>query len=296
MHLVVTQPVGQNPVSPAALVRTPTNGPASTQVRSAVENMAQPPQQPRPPSADDSSASGVSSGGATNPPQRIELNADQMAQLQSQYQQMSQQQQQRYRALSRESVVLAQQQWLGAVRPREQQQHQPHRFQWRAPAALEAEVSTSVATRALGGNMPGPAAGGAVRDITGIPPADFTPAAGIGENGEGGRANLVDPAPRVPDVRREARGWLKIMMQCMLVIVVFGLDADGWMLVLLAIGGLVAVMFRTGLLEVMLGGGQEGGGLWKTLCTSATVIREGGGLVADARFLCSTLFLSLFPS
>ena len=161
---------------------------------------------------------------------------------------------------------------------------------------MESEVATVVATRALGGNMPGPAAGAAVRDVTGPPPEGFIPAAGLDVNGEEGRGNIVDPAPRAPDLRREARGYFKMLLQCLGVVIIFGIDADGWILVLLALGGFAALLYKTGLLETMLGGGQGRGGLWKALCRAATVITDGGGLLMDIRFICSAFFLSLFPT
>lgn len=143
--------------------------------------------------------------------------------------------------------------------------------------------------------MPGPAAGGGVRDVTGPPPAQFIPAAGLGEDGEAGRGNLADPPRRAPDVGREARGLVKMVLQCMVIFMVFGIDADGFMLGLLAVGGLVTVLFRTGFLKEVLGGRQVGGGLWKKLCTAATVIAEGGGVLMDARFLVTSFVLSIFP-
>lgn len=242
-------------------------------------------------------------GEVKNQPQRIELNATQLAQLEWQYQQglrenqqALQQHQQQYEFLSMQLMALAQQQvLLGCDQPQPRRQPRgPHPFQWPQPA-VASEVATSVATRALGGNMPGPAAGGAVRDVTGAPPTGFIPAAGLGRDGEEGRGNLADPAPRAPDVRREAQGWIRMVIQGMAVLLVFGIDAEGWMLVLLALGSVVSILFRTGLLEAMLGGGQEGGGLWKTLCSAATVIAEGGGLLTDARYVFSALVCSLFP-
>ena len=143
--------------------------------------------------------------------------------------------------------------------------------------------------------MPGPAAGGAVRDVTGVPPVQFVPAAGLGEDRDAGRGNLVDPPRRAPDVGREARGLMKMVLQFTVVFLVFGIDADGIMLVFLAVGVLLTVMLKTGFLKEMLGGSQAGGGLWKKLCSAATVIGEGGGILMDSRFLVTSFVLRLFP-
>lgn len=254
-------------------------------------------------------ASGTAS--ASGRPERIQLTQMQLGQLQWQYQQALQENEQaleahrqRFNFLSAQSRALTQQQHYqhhhaqapststpSAYRPfpQEQQQHrhaEPHEHE---------EVSVRAATRALGGNMPGPAGGGGVRDITGPPPAGHIPAAGLGEDGDAGRGNLVDPPRREPDIGREARGYFKMVVQCLVVTLVFGIEADGWLLGLLALGGFVAFLFRTGLLKEMLGSEREGGGLWKKLCAGATVITEDGGLLMDARFFCSAFFFSLFP-
>lgn len=164
----------------------------------------------------------------------------------------------------------------------------PH---WQPSAAMESEVATTEATRALGGNMPGPAAGAAVRDITGPLPEGLIPAAGLDENVEEGRFNRVDPAPRGPDFRREFRVFLKMFLQFFGVVIVFGIDANGWVLFLLALVGFVAVLVKTGIFEALLGGS-----LWKSLCSAATVISEGGGLLTDVMYFWSAFFLSLFPT
>lgn len=257
-------------------------------------------------------ASDAGAGAAVNPrPERIQLSQMQLGQLQWQYQQALKENEraleehrQRFNFLSKQSRALMQQQHYqqgspAAVvsypsDPPQQRQDQQQQQQPQYPRADEQEVTVRAATRALGGNMPGPAGGGGVRDVTGPPPAGHIPAAGLGE-GEAGRGNLVDPPPRAPDIAREARGWLKMVVQCVLVTVVFGIDADGWVLALLALGGFITFLFRTGLLKEMLGSSREGGGLWKKLCTAATVITEGGGLLTDVRFFCSSFFLSLFP-
>lgn len=238
----------------------------------------------------------------------------QLGQLQWQYQQALKENEealeahrQRFNFLSAQSRALTQQQHYqhhapspaspsasGPI-PHEQQQQQPLPPHLEHPEANEQEVSVRAATRALGGNMPGPAAGGGVRDVTEPPPAGQIPAAGLGEDGDAGRGNLVDPPPRAPDIGREARGYFKMVVQCLVVTLVFGIEADGWVLGLLALGGFLAFLFRTGLLKEMLGSGREGGGLWKKLCTGATVITEDGGLLMDLRFFCSAFFFSLFP-
>lgn len=239
----------------------------------------------------------------------------QLGQLQWQYQQALKENEQaleahrqRFDFLSAQSRALTQQQHCqhqapsaasssssAAYRPAPQEHEQPPQLQLQLPLPNEQEVSVRAATRALGGNMPGPAAGGGVRDITDPPPAGHIPAAGLGEDGDAGRGNLVDPPPRAPDIGREARGYFKMVVQCLVVTLVFGIEADGWLLGLLALGGFVAFLFRTGLLKEMLGSGREGGGLWKKLCTGATVITEGGGRLMDLRFFCSAFFFSLFP-
>lgn len=236
----------------------------------------------------------------------------QLGQLQRQYQQALneneralEEHRQRFVFLTAQSRALTQQQHY------QQRQASPATYglnpkpaqlppqQQQQPQSLEQhdsrEVATRAATRALGGDMPGPAGGGAVRDVTGPPPEGHIPAAGLGEDGDAGRGNLVDPPPNAPDVGREARGWFKMVLQCMGVILVFGIDADFLVLSLLALGGLVAFLFRTGLLKEMLGSRREGGGLWKKLCTGATVITEGDGRLMDLRYLVSTFFFSLFP-
>lgn len=162
---------------------------------------------------------------------------------------------------------------------------------WQPSAAMESEVATTEATRALGGNMPGPAAGAAVRDITGPPPEGLIPAAGLDENVGEGRFNRVDPVPRGPDFRREFRLFLKMLLQFLGVVVIFGIDANGWVLFLLALVGFVAVLVKTGIFEALLGGS-----LWKSICSAATVISEGGGLVTDVMYFWSAFFLSLFPT
>lgn len=164
----------------------------------------------------------------------------------------------------------------------------PH---WQPSAAMESEVATTEATRALGGNMPGPTAGAAVRDITGPLSEGLIPAAGHDENVGEGRFNRVDPAPRRPDFRREFQVFLKMFLQFFGVVVVFGIDANGWVLFLLALVGFVAVLVKTGIFEAILGGS-----LWKSLCSAATVISEGGGLVTDVMYFWSAFFLSLFPT
>lgn len=247
----------------------------------------------------------------------------QLGQLQWQYQQALRENEealeahrQRFNFLSAQSRALTQQQHYQhqapstdpAYRPSPQEQ-QPQlepelqrqlqleleRQLQQHPEPNEQEVSVRAATRALGGNMPGPAAGGGVRDVTEPPPAGQIPAAGLGEDGDAGRGNTVDPPPRVPDIGREARGYLKMVVQCIMVTLVFGIEADGWVLGLLSLGGFVAFLFRTGLLKEMLGSGREGGGLWKKLCTGATVITESGGRLMDFRFFCCAFFFSLFP-
>lgn len=241
-------------------------------------------------------------------PERIQLSQTQLGQLQRQYQQALrenertlEEHQQRLDFLSAQSRALTQQQHYQPQAPSTATaaaaacRLAPQEQQMQLQQPNEQEVSVRAATRALGGNMPGPTVGGGVRDITGPPPAGQIPAAGLGEDGDTGRGNLVDPAPRAPDIGREARGYFKMVVQCLMVTLVFGIDADGWVLGLLALGGFVAFLFRTGLLKEMLGSAREGGGLWKKLCTGATVITEDGGLLMDARFFCSAFFCSLFP-
>eukprot|EP00752_Nemacystus_decipiens_P006361 g5735.t1 len=254
--------------------------------------------------------------------ERIQLNQMQLEQLQWQYQRALKENEEAIEAHRQRSSFLSAQ--SRALRQQHQQQphhvpstsstayrptphdelqrqrqrhiaHLEHPQHLEHPEPNEQEVSVRAATRALGGNMPGPAAGGGVRDITGPPPAGQIPAAGLGEDGDAGRGNLVDPPPRAPDIGREARGYLKMVLQCLGVTLVFGIEADGWVVGLLALCGFVAFLFRTGLLKEMLGSGREGGGLWKKLCTGATVITEDGGLLMDLRFLCSAFFFSLFP-
>lgn len=274
MHLVVTQPAERTSSGTPDRVLPGARHP-------------QPQQQPPPPPSVGSSSAVAPDvpGVATGQPERIDLNANQMEHLQWQYQQAMrenqqalQQHQQNHRFLSSQSLALTQQQ---------QQFQQPRQY--------HSEVATAAATRALGGNMPGPAAGGAVRDVTGAPPAQFIPAAGLGEDHEAGRGNLADPPRRALDVGREARGLMKKMFQCMVIFLVFGINAHGLMLVMLAVGGLVTFLFKTGFLKEVLGSRQAGGGLWKKLCSAATVIAQGGGVLMDARFLVTSFLLSILP-
>lgn len=255
-------------------------------------------------------AAAASTGGTATTsrrPERIQLNPMQLGQLQWQYQQALTESgqaleahRQRFDFLSAQSRALTQGQAQAtpttatARRRTAHGQHQHQQLQ-QHPQPNEQEVSVRAATRALGGNMPGPAGGGGVRDITGPPPVGHVPDAGLGEDGEAGRGNLVDPPARAPDIGREARGYFKMVVQCFVVTLVFGIEADGWLLGMLAFGGFMAFLFRTGLLKEMLGSGREGGGLWKMLCTGATVITEDGGLLMDARFFFSAFFFSLFP-
>lgn len=313
IHLIVSPSAEKKPVgdsSTTAVERKPVAPPLAQQ--QPPPQQQQQPLQPQPLlSRDGSSRSSVivaaapSAGAATSngKPERIQLSQMQLGQLQLQYQQALneneralEEHQQRFNFLSAQSRALARQQHYQrqtpGIAPLDVPQQQ---FQEQEPQQIAQEATARMATRALGGNMPGPAGGGGVRDVTGPPPPGIIPAAGLGEDGEAGNGNLVDPAPRAPDIGREARGWFKMVLQCIGVIIVFGIDANGWVLVLLALGGLVAFLFRTGLLKEMLGSGREGGGLWKKLCTAATVITEGNGLLMNVRYLCSAFFLSLFP-
>lgn len=268
------------------------------------------PPQPLPRSDESSRSSGVAAAAAPSAgaaasngkPERIQLSQTQLAQLQLQYQQALRENEraleehrQRFSFLSAQSRALTQQQYYQRQAPGIAALNVPQQWQQQDHQQNGQEAAARAATRALGGNMPGPAGGGGVRDVTGPPPAGLVPAAGLGEDGEAGRGNLVDPAPRAPDIGGEARGWFKMVIQCMGVIIVFGIDADGWVLALLALGGLVAFLFRTGLLKEILGSGREGGGLWKKLCTGATVITEGDGLLMDVRYFFSAFVFSLFP-
>lgn len=334
MHLIVTPSVGnklvgdtgataveRKPVEPGLPQQQPPKQlepeppQPQPQQQQRQQHSLQPQPQPLPSSDESSRSSGVAAAAAPSPgatasdrkPERIQLSQLQLGQLQLQYQQALRENEraleehwQKFNFLSAQSRALAQQQQqqqqtpglasLSVNVPRLQQQQRDQ-----DPQQNTQEAAARVATRALGGNMPGPAGGGGVRDVTGPPPAGLIPAAGLGEDGEAGRGNLVDPPPNAPDIGREARGWFKMVLQCMGVIIVFGIDADGWVLALLALGGLVAFLFRTGLLKEMLGSGREGGGLWKKLSTSATVITEGDGLLMDVRYFFSAFFLSLFP-
>lgn len=273
MHLVVTQP-NERTATPDSALPTARHPP--------------PQEQPPPPPSVNSGVAPSVPALATGQRERIDLSAEQMDQLQWQYQQALRENQQALQQNEQSHNFL----WSQSIALTQQQQQQ---VEDQRPRRYHMEVATSAATRALGGNMPGPAGGGAVRDVTGPPPAQFIPAAGLGEGPEAGRGNLVDPPQRAPDAGREARGMVKMVLQCMVVFIVFGIDANGLMLVLLAVGGLVTVLFKTGFLKEVLGGRQAGGGLWKKLCNATTVIAEGGGLLMDARFLVSSFVLSLFP-
>ncbi|CAM9466578.1 unnamed protein product, partial [Hapterophycus canaliculatus] len=252
--------------------------------------------------------------GTNGRPERIHLSQMQLGQLQWQYQQALsesekalEEHRQRFNFLSAQSRALTQQQHylqrraslatyhLYPTPAQPSQQQQRPQIPQQQPLQDPLRVATRAATRALGGNMPGPAGGGAVRDVTGPPPEGHIPAAGLGDDGDAGRGNLVDPPPNAPDIAREARGWFKMVLQCMGVILVFGIDADLFVLALLALGGVVAILCRTGVLKEMLGSRREGGGLWQKLCTGATVITEGDGRLMDARYLTSAFFFSLFP-
>ncbi|CAB1109563.1 unnamed protein product [Ectocarpus sp. CCAP 1310/34] len=314
MHLIVSQPVEQElPAggSTADVARTPTAQQSSLPQQ---RPQQQPPLQtpslrsssasPAAPHDTAAAAAAAAAASSNERPECVQLSQTQLEQLQRQYEQALRENEkaleehrQRFNFLSAQSRALTQQRQYrhrtptatySSPAPPSQQQQQQQQQQY-------TEVSARAATRALGGNMPGPAGGGGVRDVTGAPPEGHIPAAGLGQEGEVWRGNLVDPAPNAPDIGREARSWLKMVFQCMGVILVFGIDADGWVLALLALGGLFAFLFRTGLLKEILGSGREGGGLWKKLCTGATVITEGGGILLDARYFFSAFFFSLFP-
>lgn len=304
LHLVVTQPAEQSSCLDATPAQPPNPvvaGTARDSPRELAGVVASNSAQPANTSINSSSStsngvagaslpSGVLESAGSRQPERMELDAQQMAQLQWQYQQALQEKQQQQAFAAWQSIARSQQQALSSGQPL-QQEHQERQNPWHP---WSSEVAVSTATRALGGNMPGPAGGGAVRDITDGPPDGLIPAAGLGENGAEGRGNLADPAPAVP--ARGAQSWTKLVLQVMVLVVVFGIDAGGWHLVSLAVAGFVTFMFKTGVLENLLGGGREGGGVWKVLCTAANVVTEGGGFIMDVRFLCSTFFFSIFPA
>lgn len=232
-------------------------------------------------------ASDVPGAAGARQPERMELDAQQMARLQWQYRQALVENQQQHSFAVWQSMARAQHQALSFGRPLPQEEQNP----WHPSSS---EVAVSAATRALGGNMPGPAGGGAVRDITDGPPEGLIPAAGLGGDGAEGRGNLADPAPAAAG--RGTHSWTTLVLKVLALVVVFGIDAAGWQLTLLTVAGVVTFMFKTGVLENVLGGQREGGGLWKVLCTAANVVTEGGGFVMDVRFFCSTFFFSVFPA
>lgn len=235
-------------------------------------------------------------------PERIELTPAQMVQLQWQYQQalreqqqqpLQQQQQYRNQYLAWQTMALGQQR--GGHAPASGAAI-PGRPQWYPNVG--SEVATAAATRALGGDMPGPAAGAAVRDITDGAPG-MIQAAGLGEqedgeNGGGVRGNLVDPPPPAAGPPAVNRG--RLLLQLCGIVAVFGLDAEEWQLLLLGIGAAIMFMYKTGFLPALLGQGREGGGLWKVLCTQASVIEEDEGFLLDLRFFFTSFVFSLFPT
>lgn len=160
------------------------------------------------------------------------------------------------------------------------------------PSGDESEVATSAATRALDGHMPGPAAGAAVRDVTDGAPG-MVQMAGLEEEDQRDRRNLVDPpGPAVP----AGVNWGRLLLKLFGFIAVFGKNLkEGWQLMLLGVGAAVFFLVRTGLLASILGADQEGGGLWRVLSSSASVIGEGGGLAMDILYFCTSFVFSLFP-
>lgn len=236
-------------------------------------------------------------------PQRLELDEVQMAQLRWQYQQALKeqehslhQQQARYDFLAKQFMSLGkhsvQESTPSDPTPLEMQSLCPVWSNVSSTCPADGnEVATSVATRALGGDMPGPAAGGAVRDITNGAPV-MIDAAGLDEDGRPVRGNLVDPPPDAPPA---LVNWGRLFLKLCVVVAVFAVDAQVWQLILLAIGAGIVFLFKTGLLASMLGAHREGGGVWKFLCSNISIIDEDGGILVDSFYLFTSLVLSVFP-
>lgn len=289
MHLVVTRPTEVTPRQ--AVPRGPVLSPGAS------------PGTPRrsvPAAAHASVTAPTPETGAAAQPERVLLSAAQITQLQQQYQQalreqqqVLQQQQQRYHNLALQAMALTKQSGRapssGALSASQQRPlHQPL-SQW--PAADNFEVATSAATRALGADMPGPANGGRVRDITQAAPGVIPEAGFEDEDGRPARHN-VDPAPAAMPARVH-RG--KLFLQLCGVVFVFGADAKDWQLFLLCLGATLVFMYKTGALAILLGEGRENGGIWKAIRAAATVIPESGGFLTDLQVFFCAFFGSLFP-
>lgn len=298
-HLVVTQPTEAN-LRPATALEQPSReamrppDASATTTRNIGVGVA---------NASVTRASGAADAlpGAAAQPERVQLSSAQMEQLQCQYQQALreqqqalQQQQQRYQYLAWQCMALAQQNGRApsSGAPWSSEPHPLYQVPSQWPAAESFEVATSAATRALGGSMPGPTIGGAVRDITRPAPEMIQEAGLEGENGRPARHNLVDPAP-VPAPARVNRG--RLLMQLCALVFVFGADAKEWQLLLLGLGAGLVFLYKTGVLAILLGEGREGGGLWKAVCTGATVIPDDGGFLTDVRVFTFALIASVFP-
>lgn len=140
--------------------------------------------------------------------------------------------------------------------------------------------------------MPGPTSGGAVRDVTTGAPGMIQAAGLEEEDGRPVRQNLVDPAPVAVPARVNRR---RLFLQLLGVVLVFGSDGDEWQLFLLSFGACLVFLYKSGFLEILLGEDREGRGIWKAICTRASVISEGGGVLTDVGAFFSTFFFSLFP-
>lgn len=298
-HLVVTQPTAANAGAATALGQPsreamwPPDASVTT-TRSIGAGVAE------------ASVAGVSGPADASPeaaaqPERVQLSSNQMVQLQWQYQQALreqqqalQQQQQRYQHLAWQCMALAQQNGRApsSGAPWSSVQHPLCQVPSQWPATESFEVASSTATRALGGSMPGPTFGGAVHDITHPAPGMIQEAGLAGEDGRPAGQNAVDPPPVAAPVRVN-RG--RLLMQLCALVFVFGAEAEEWQLLLLGLGAGLVFLYKTGVLAILLGEGREGGGLWKTVCTFATVIPENKGRLTDLGVFTFALFASLFP-
>lgn len=296
LHLVVPQPSERKPSAKGAVE----DDQASNAERRCDSEHDPPSRAPGPAAPGDSSAgTDPSPIGASRTPERVELNPTQTKQLRWQYfaalkeqEQTLHEQHARYHFLARQFNSFGDpMRQNGPASGEDGPRGYPVHFvpQWRT--VDEAEVTGAIARRALEEHMPGPAAGSTVRDVTNGAPG-MIQSAGLEEGGRPAVGNLVDPpvAPPPPPVN-----WVRLFIKLIMVVGVFAIDAKAWQLAVLGVGAALVFLFKTGILPVLLGSEREGGGLWRFLCNSASVIPEGGGLPLDILYFCTSFVFSLFP-